>query len=68
LQTEPNQIHSEPNPSFFKNRTETEQKLKNLFRTSLAKGSSTLCTNVGFQSWSRSWAVSLQVTEAKHLR
>jgi len=29
LQTEPNQIHSEPNPSFFKNRTETEQKFKN---------------------------------------
>jgi len=36
LQTKPNQIHSEPNPSFFKNRTETEPKLKNLFRTSLS--------------------------------
>jgi len=35
LQTEPNQFHSELNQSFFKNRTETKQKLKNLFRTSL---------------------------------
>jgi len=46
LQTELNKIHSEPNPSFFKNRTETEQKFKNLFRTSLQSSSSRLATRL----------------------
>jgi len=36
FQTEPNQTHSKPNPSFFfKNCTKTELKFKNPFRTSL---------------------------------